>query len=145
MILTSKQAHFWERYALNVNDITDKKKDPDGMKHFEERVLNVITGEGSKDKETIGPAVDWKLFNGDCDDTRVIFMSPLDDNSDITPKYKKKLNLIKEAVKKKLPEAKFGDDHYYKRLVYWHVGNDQFEGPDAHLIDKTERGISLFQ
>ena len=68
MILTSKQAHFWERYALNVNDITDKK-DPDGMKHFEERVLDVITGEGSKDKETIGPAVDWKLFNGDCDDT----------------------------------------------------------------------------
>ena len=145
MILTSKQAHFWERYALNVNDITDKKKDPDGMKHFEERESSMSSP--AKAPKTRRPSV--LQSTGNCSTgivtTRVIFMSPLDDNSDITPKYKKKLNLIKEAVKKKLPEAKFGDDHYYKRLVYWHVGNDQFEGPDAHLMDKTERGISLFQ
>ncbi|KAK3326737.1 hypothetical protein B0H66DRAFT_600847 [Apodospora peruviana] len=148
-------AHYWESYTTNDNDVITGND----LRLWEERVLDSIRGatvtnpynppeERFAYKAPFGRGVDWTLFNQPGDNTAVYFMTPLatgvtNEKSDKI-KYPQKIALIEALVKSNVPGAKVNIIPY-NRLRYSVRGGTAPTGPDAHLVDKSSRGMCLFQ
>jgi hypothetical protein len=120
----------------------------ESLTNWQEKVLNSITREGNQDPNTQGPAIDWDLFNQEGDNTQIFLMTPLKDGATESSnqfKYPNKVGLITSLLTAngRIPGARVIIKGY-NRLNY-SVVNGQVEGPDANQVDKTERGIALFQ
>ncbi|KAL1968427.1 hypothetical protein VTN77DRAFT_1956 [Rasamsonia byssochlamydoides] len=96
-------AHYWEVYALMASD--DVTPGSESLTNFQEKVLNAITGQGTQDANTLGPAIDWNLFNQPGDNTRVIIMTPYADTKEGPIKYENKINLIINLLQTNIPGA----------------------------------------
>ncbi|KAH7313824.1 hypothetical protein B0I35DRAFT_279158 [Stachybotrys elegans] len=93
-----------------------------------------------------GPSVDPDLFNGDQDGTTLYLQSPLADNSETRYKYNSRLSAIETAVRRHIGRRPAVVRVPYRRLNYsYNRQTQQNEGPDAGLINRSHRGMSLFQ
>ena len=126
------------------------------LTRWQNRVLNTITGGTTPDPYDGPKSIDWNLFNRPGDNTAVYFMTPFKPGVNANPvgsapnpitdmKYQNKIQSVIDLVTQNVPGVR-AEIRGYTRLNYWYNRDaGQYEGPDAHLIDTTERGICLFQ
>ncbi|KAJ5818796.1 hypothetical protein N7474_004387 [Penicillium riverlandense] len=98
--------------------------------------------------------IDWSLFNGDCDDTRVIWMTPVHMNTPFVPAdypaYQNKIGKVEEVIAKYLPNIANdnggidSEKFLYQRLMYQYNGGN-YKGQDANNVDKSAYGQTIFQ
>ncbi|KAI9154907.1 hypothetical protein HJFPF1_07467 [Paramyrothecium foliicola] len=148
-------AHYWEVYALNRDD--DLSAGSSGLSNFQAKIANPITGQGTKDPITEGPSVNFNWYNRDTDNTRIFIMSPYQDdfkppNARYTTqmkdlKYPNKVQAIIDLLteENRIPGAAVVVQGYQRLNWSWDREKEIAVGPDAALVDKTERGIACFQ
>ena len=137
-------AHYWETYTTLLDD--DVTAGSDGLAKWERTVLNTITGQVLSDPATRGPPVNWPSFQGDGNQRIAIIMTPLQNGEEPSGqniKYPNKIGLVEEVIRSKIPDVDITVQPY-KRLHY-SMKDGRYAGVDADRVDKSERGVALFQ
>src|SRR5215469_16345082 len=148
-----EEAHFWEKHAFrNTPTMTNGglllqsgDADPDGsnyLKSWNERAINVMTGQGTIDRNAICPAIDWSLFNQDGDNTAIYVMTPQDKDNRHASRYDDKIKNILSTIRNGLSNSREGISmqgvadltYRYQPLTYSTDGN----GNPAPQLPKDE-------
>lgn len=122
---------------------------------FIKKVINFMTGEGDQDPTNEGPSIDWSLFNQEGDNTQFIVFTPGKETWNASKRqnarsamYYKKAMAMGAAVKSKVAGART-QVHLYDPMDYSYTidsaGEEEYDGRDAALVDKTARGMNYFQ
>ncbi|KAJ5091599.1 hypothetical protein NUU61_006469 [Penicillium alfredii] len=152
LAIVSKRA-VWMIYAMGGGDekrYDDTSADAPGMRNFTDRVIGVITGEGPDDTKKYGQPVDWSQFNACDDDTRILWMSPVNQKDynhvdpQNRPRYLKKIKMVDDLIRDHVSSTRNSETHFYRRLWYQSNGGNP-TGQDADKVDKTARGQCAFQ
>lgn len=142
----NSQAHFWEAYVFRENRGPLVQRSEDQI-HFQVRVLNAMSGTGDQDGSFAVP-VDWTQFNQQGDNTRAIFMTPVNPatpQSNPSAPYKDRIILIQSLIAANIPGVATQIFRYSPLDYSWDPETNTYSGPDRNLVDKTERGIATFQ
>ncbi|KAK5000913.1 hypothetical protein LTR66_000330 [Elasticomyces elasticus] len=59
--------------------------------------------------------------------------------------YPNKLKTVVELLRQDIPNAKVHWKGYVPLEYVWNIDDNTYSGPDADVIDTTERGIAVFQ
>lgn len=157
LIRIGSQAHFWQGYAmdsLNGDDDEAYNDDPNDA-DFTKKVINFMMGEGEQDATNEGPSIDWSLFNQEGDNTQFIVFTPGKESWNGSKRqnarsamYYKKAMAMGAAVKSKVAGART-QVHLYDPMEYSYTigsnGEEEYQGRDSALVDKTARGMNYFQ
>lgn len=91
--------------------------------------------------------IDWSLFNDDCDETRVFWMTPAYMNSETSPAnyalYKEKIKKVQAVIDEHL-ESPETETFLYQRLMYNYNGGSP-TGTNSRNIDTGAYGQTMFQ
>ncbi|KFY19636.1 hypothetical protein V491_04318 [Pseudogymnoascus sp. VKM F-3775] len=140
--------------TMHTTRLSDDITPGEDLTHWQVKVLNSITGQGTQDSKRLGPAINWELFNQDQDNTEVYIFAPGEPDPTKPPAvpggpetlvgtYPNKIGLLSSLLIKKLPGARL-EVQWYRRLLYTYK-DGKYTGPDAKNVDKSHRGITLFQ
>ena len=106
-----------------------------------------MSGTGEQDGSYAVP-VDWTQFNQQGDNTRAIFMTPVNPattQSNPSALYKNRKILIHNLITANIPGVATQIFRYNPLNYYYDPDTNTYSGPDRNLVDTTERGMAAFQ
>jgi hypothetical protein len=107
-----------------------------------------MSGIGDQDPGSLADPVDWTRFNQQGDNTRAIFMTPLNSatpQSNPSALYKDRIILIQNLIAANIPGVATQIFRYKPLNYYYDPDTNTYSGEDALRVDKEERGIAVFQ